>query len=169
LFQIFRLNFSWGMSKMHYFSNKFSKITKPLNLQHWWLEVLWFGQIVVFEADYDKIKLQNIVMTSFQWCHHHYITKKCHQNNVTKIFPILTPPNQYFWLHQWSWVNNLMVFKKAVLKKWSWSWKIRWSWSCNLVVLLHHWLVPYFAKKNAFKKYQIFTKSWNFLFFYKSS
>jgi len=25
-----------------------------------------------------------------------------------------------------------MAFKKAVLKKW--------SWSCNLVVLLHHWL-----------------------------
>jgi len=25
-----------------------------------------FGQIVVFEADYDEIELQNIVMTSFQ-------------------------------------------------------------------------------------------------------
>jgi len=35
---------------------------------------------VVFEADYDKIEVQNIVMTSFQWRHHHYITK-----NVTKI------------------------------------------------------------------------------------
>jgi len=48
LFQIFRLNFSWNMSKMHYFSNKFSKIAKryrgfpppaTLNLQHWWPEV----------------------------------------------------------------------------------------------------------------------------------
>jgi len=28
LFQIFSLNFSWDMSKMHYFSNKFSKIAK---------------------------------------------------------------------------------------------------------------------------------------------
>jgi len=36
----------------------------------------WFGQIVVFEADYDEIKLQNIVMMSFQWCHHHYVTEK---------------------------------------------------------------------------------------------
>jgi len=27
-FQIFRLNFSWNMSKIHYFSNKFSKIAK---------------------------------------------------------------------------------------------------------------------------------------------
>jgi len=41
------------MSEMHYFSNKFSKIAKhcglfapaPLNLQYWWPEVPWFGQI----------------------------------------------------------------------------------------------------------------------------
>jgi len=35
------------------------------------------GQIVVFEDDYDEIELQNVVpvMTSFQWCHHHYVTK----------------------------------------------------------------------------------------------
>jgi len=26
---------------------------------------------VVFEADYDEMELQNIVMTSFQWHHHH--------------------------------------------------------------------------------------------------
>jgi len=44
--------------------------------------------MVVFEANYDEIKLQNIVMTSFQWRHHHY---------------------------EWSWVNNLMVFKKIGL------------------------------------------------------
>jgi len=44
---------------------------------------------MVFEADYDKIELQNIVMTSFhfQWCHHHYVTKN---------FPIWAPPNQNF-------------------------------------------------------------------------
>jgi len=53
------------MSKIHYFSNKFSKIVKrwgfplpaPLNLQYWWPEVPWFGQMLVFETDYDKIKL----------------------------------------------------------------------------------------------------------------
>jgi len=70
---------------------------------------------VVFEADYDEIELQNIVMTSF------------HQFEP--------PPNQNFWLRQWSWVNDLMVFKKSGLgleKNW-------WSWSCNLVVLLHLW------------------------------
>jgi len=43
------------MSKMHHFSNKFSKIAKHwglccsqrpahLNLQYWWSEVPWFGQ-----------------------------------------------------------------------------------------------------------------------------
>jgi len=56
------------MSKMHYFSYKFSKMAKtgsvpppaPLNLLYWWPEVPWFGQMVVFESDYDKIKLQNI-------------------------------------------------------------------------------------------------------------
>jgi len=63
------------MSKMLCFSNKFSKIAKrwglsvpaPLNLQYWWFKVPWFGQMMVFEADYDDIKLQNIVMTSLQW------------------------------------------------------------------------------------------------------
>jgi len=36
------------------------------------------------------------------------------QNNV-KIFLIWAPPNKNFWLRQWSWVNNLMVFKKSGL------------------------------------------------------
>jgi len=35
---------------------------------------------VIFEADYDEIELQNIVMTSFQWQHHHYVTKIASQN-----------------------------------------------------------------------------------------
>jgi len=54
------------MFKMHYFSDNFSKSPSaggflppaPLNVQYWWHEVPWFGQIVVFEADYDKIVLQ---------------------------------------------------------------------------------------------------------------
>jgi len=53
------------MSKMHYFVTNFQKSPSvgsfsppaPLNLQYWWLEVSWFGQIVIFEADYDKIEL----------------------------------------------------------------------------------------------------------------
>jgi len=58
------------------------------------------GQIMVFQADYDKIELQKIVTTSFQWRHHHYATIKRHQNNATK-FSNLGPSNQNFWLRQW--------------------------------------------------------------------
>jgi len=60
LFQIFRLNFSGDMSKMHYFSKKISKLAKHWRLfafQFWWPEVPWFGQIVVFQADYVEIEL----------------------------------------------------------------------------------------------------------------
>jgi len=106
------------MSKMHYFSKKFSKIAKhwglsapsAFYLQYWWPEVPWFDQKVVFEADYNEIELYNIFMMSFRL-------------------------GLIIW---WS-------LKKAVLvlKKWSWSWKNRSysSWSCNLMVLLHHWLI----------------------------
>jgi len=53
---------------------------------------------VVFQTDYDKIKLKKIklimtksnlkksVMTSFQWRHRNYVTKKRHQTYVTKFF-----------------------------------------------------------------------------------
>jgi len=49
---------------MSYFSNKFLKSTKrwgfplpsPLELQLWWPEFAWFGQIVFFWTDYVKIK-----------------------------------------------------------------------------------------------------------------
>jgi len=50
---------------MHYFNNKFSKITKPLNLRLWWPEVAWSAQIVIFQTDYDVIELKKLVMTSF--------------------------------------------------------------------------------------------------------
>jgi len=59
------------MSKIYYFSDKFSKIAKrylraPLNLQYWSLEVPWFGQIVVFKLIMMKVNFKNILMTSFQ-------------------------------------------------------------------------------------------------------
>jgi len=40
--------------------------------------LLCFGQIVVFQAKYDEIELQKIAITSFQWRHHHYLTKNGH-------------------------------------------------------------------------------------------
>jgi len=30
---------------------------------------------VFFQADYDKIELQKVVMTSIQWSHRHYFTE----------------------------------------------------------------------------------------------
>jgi len=52
---------------------------------------------VVFEADYDEIKLQK---HSFHVTDHHYVTKKRYQNYVTKILQIGAPLNQNFWLRQ---------------------------------------------------------------------
>jgi len=97
---------------MHYFSNKLLKIAKrwgvpppaPLNLQYWWPEVPWFGQIVVFEAQISKYSYDVITITS---------PKQRHKN-----FPVSAPPNQKFWLRQWFWFNNLIVFKKSGLGSW---------------------------------------------------
>jgi len=101
----------------------FSKIAKqwrlsapqhPLNLQYWWPDVMCFGQIVVFRADYDEIELQKPVMTSFQWRHRHYVTEKHHQNNVAKFFSFLAFPNQNFWLRQG--VIHVFLLKRLGLK-----------------------------------------------------
>jgi len=63
------------MHKMHYFSNKFSKTPRTggsppsalLNFQYWWPEVTWLGQIVIFQADCDKIKFQKISYDVILW------------------------------------------------------------------------------------------------------
>jgi len=72
------------MSKMHYFSNKFSKIAKrwgffafptaPLNLQYWWPAVPWFNKIMVFQV-MAKSNLKKLVVTLFQWRHRYYVTQ----------------------------------------------------------------------------------------------
>jgi len=43
---------------------------------------------VLFEANYDEIELQNIVMTSVQWPQHHSVTEKRHLNNGTIFFQL---------------------------------------------------------------------------------
>jgi len=60
----------------------------PLNLQYWWPKVPWFGQIVffVFEGDYNEIEFQNIVLTSFQWHHHNYVTENDTKITSQKLF-----------------------------------------------------------------------------------
>jgi len=50
----------------------------------------------LFEADYNEIKLQNIIVTSFQLRHHHYVTEKRHQSNFTNIFSNLSPSQSKF-------------------------------------------------------------------------
>jgi len=78
------------MFKMRYFSNKFSKIAKrwelsapsaslpfdigDLKLRH--LVKLWCFKLIMAKLNFR----------TFQWRHHNYVTKKKHQNNVTKIF-----------------------------------------------------------------------------------
>jgi len=64
-FQIFKLNFSGNVTKMHYFRTNFQKSLsaggsppqRQLYLRFGWSEVAWFGQIVFFQTDYDEIKL----------------------------------------------------------------------------------------------------------------
>jgi len=57
----------------------------------YWFEVAWFGQIVFFQIDYDKIELNKT-----QLCrHHNYVTEKRNQNNVTKYFHFASPIKIY--------------------------------------------------------------------------
>jgi len=44
---------------------------------------------MVFEADMTKYNFKHIVITSFQWCYHHYVTKITSQ----KCFQFGSPPN----------------------------------------------------------------------------
>jgi len=98
------------MSKMHYFSNKVLKIANargsppqmPLNVQYWWPEVPWFGQIVLFRA-YDEIKTSKKL-----WRHFSNVITIKSPKNVTKIksqfFSNLGPLNENSWLRQWQYV-----------------------------------------------------------------
>jgi len=88
------------MSKMHYFSNKISKIAKCwgsppltlLNLRFWWLEVAWFGQTVCF----SNWLWRNELLKNQLWHHHNYVTEKCHQTITTQDFSILGPSQSKF-------------------------------------------------------------------------
>jgi len=51
---------------------------------------------VIFEADYDKIKLQKSSYDIISVMSHHCIIKKRHQNNFTKIFSNLGPSQSKF-------------------------------------------------------------------------
>jgi len=72
---------------------------------------------VVFEADYDKIELQNIVITTIQLRHCHYVTEKHHQNNVQKFFQFKPLP-----IKTSGYASGLGLIIWWSLKKRSWFW-----------------------------------------------
>jgi len=73
---------------------------------------------VVFEADYAEIELQNIAMTSFQWCHYHYITENVTKITSQKIFQFGLLPIKVS-----GYASGLGLIIWWSLKKRSWSWK----------------------------------------------
>jgi len=104
------------MSKMRYFSNKFSKISKrwelsapsaslpfdnsDLKLRD--LAKLWCFKLIITKSNFVIIfvkyfsrrqwryhnfsEITSLKCWTFQWRHHNYVTEKRHQNIVTKIF-----------------------------------------------------------------------------------
>jgi len=60
------------MSKIHYFSNKFSKIAKRWGSS---LKFCDLAKFCFFKLIMPKSNFKKIVMMSFQWRHHHYVTK----------------------------------------------------------------------------------------------
>jgi len=78
------------MSKMHYFSNKFSEgaggspLPAPLNLRYWWPKV-----VCVFQTDYDEIEFQkNQLLRHFSDVIHRKTSPKLRHN----FFPFCPPP-----------------------------------------------------------------------------
>jgi len=103
-FQIFRLNFCWDMSKMHYFSNKFSKIAKrwglsapsPLTFDVGDLKLrdltkLWFFKLIMMKSNLKKISFDIISVASSQLRH-----RKIRQTERHKIFPLLPSTQSKF-------------------------------------------------------------------------
>jgi len=84
------------MSKMHYFSNKFSKSCKALGAENPWifdfddLKLRDLAKLWVFILIVTKSNLQKSVISSFQWCRRYYVTEKCHQTNASR-FSVLNP------------------------------------------------------------------------------
>jgi len=72
------------MFKMHHIIKKISIFVKSWGLSApflvTWSWVIW--PIVVFQTDYDNIKLRNSVMASFQRRHRYYAIEKLHQTSV---------------------------------------------------------------------------------------
>jgi len=91
----FRLNFSWDLSQVCYFSN-----SSPIAFDFGGLKLRDLLKIMFFQTDYDEIDFKKSVIASFQW--RHFITSL---KNVTKLttqdFSMWVPPNQNFQSKSW--------------------------------------------------------------------
>jgi len=75
------------MPKVHYFSNKFSKIAKRWGLCDFGdLKLRDAAKFCYFKLITTKSNFKKSVMTSFWWRYGYYVTEKRH-----KIFPICSP------------------------------------------------------------------------------
>jgi len=72
--------------KMHYFSNKFSKIAKHLIFNLGDLKLRGLAKLWIFKLIMTKLNFKKTVMTSFQSHHGYYVTEKRHYTNVTRFF-----------------------------------------------------------------------------------
>jgi len=91
LFQVIRLNFSWDMPKIHYFSNKFSKMSSAGNSPPQRPLIIDFGDLKL--CNVGKSYFFKLIMTKSNFkksvTHGHYFTEKRH-----KIFPFWIPSPQ---------------------------------------------------------------------------
>jgi len=73
MFQVFKLNFSRDVPKMHYFSNKFSEIAKrwgfsapaPLNFHFGELKLCNLAKLWFFKLIMTKLNFKKSIMTTF--------------------------------------------------------------------------------------------------------
>jgi len=125
-YQIFRLNFSWDMSKMHYFSTEFFKIAKresrqtlksleafrpqlSLTFDFGDLKLHDLAKLCFFKLTMTKSNFKKSVMMSFQWRYYHYVLEKRHQT-THKIFHFCPPPSPIKSFGYTSGINYLHSF-----------------------------------------------------------
>jgi len=104
------------MYKMHYFSNKFSKIAKRRGLSA-------ASPLTFFSGDLKLHDLVKLCFSNWLWWNRNlkiiYVydvisvtssSLRCRKTSPKerhKIFPFWTPPNQNFWLRQYSYISLL--------------------------------------------------------------
>jgi len=95
-FQIFKLNFSRDMAKMHYLVTNFQKSpsardSPPFNLDFGDMKLRDLPKLC-FQTDYDEIELSKNQL----W---RYFSEAIEIRHHTRFFHFWAPPNQDLWLH----------------------------------------------------------------------